>query len=234
MRAEVERREVELPGKVKAIVQDALDRNRARHPSPGLRHRPLRSPPNNGPAVSSHPIGGDDSAYLLARRSLRLWPVSREGDLDTRTREFLVNELLLDQQYAASLTFTVKRTAGPGRARDKEATAAARVKDEVLVAFENIRERDDVRSHAKNLEKKGRGLRLEVPDSLWPSFRVLQNLGYELKQKNPALRRNVLFDDTARDLKLDFSNDGTNSRLENPWQNAGPLGLESLQSQRPS
>ena len=216
VRAEVERREVELPGKVKAIVQNVLDRNRERLSSPGPRHRPLRTP-NPRPAQDrTDPINpGSDSAYFLARQSLRLWPVSREGNLDTRTREFLVNELLLDQQYASSLGFTVKRTAGPARARDRE-PSISRVRDEVLVVFETIRERDDVRGHTKNLEKKGRGLRLEIPDNLWPSFRVLQGLGYELKQKKNALGRNVLFDDVAKDLKLDFSDDGTNWKTVTP------------------
>ena len=111
----------------------------------------------------------------------------------------------------------VKRTAGPARVRNREATTT-RVKDEVLVVFATSRDRDDVRSHAKNFEKKGRGLRLEVPDSLWPSFRVLQDLGYELKQKNPALRRNVLFDDSVKDLKLDFSYDGKTWKTVTPSQ----------------
>lgn len=157
---------------------------------------------------------GGEEAYNLARRSLRLWPVSREGDLKTRTREFMVNELLLDRQYASGLDFDVKRAAG--RAKDKDTAATQKVRDEVLVTFESIRDRDDVRSHAKNLEKKGRGLRLEIPDHLWPSFRVLQDLGYELRQKNPALRRNVLFDDAVRDLKLDFSSDATNWKTVTP------------------
>ena len=207
VRAEVERREVELPGKVRSIVQEVLDRSkdkRSRPAPPGPRHRPLRSfgPPDR----VCEPEPARDDAYDLARRSLRLWPVLREGDIVTRTREFLVKELLLDQQYAAGLELRVRRTAGQPRGRDKD-QAATRVRDEVLVTFNTSRERDDVRSHAKNLEKKGRGLRLEIPDSLWPSFRALQDLGNELKQKNPALRRNIIFDDSNRDLRLDFSND---------------------------
>ena len=203
VRAEVERREVELPGKVRAIVQEALDRTPKERPHLGQRHRPFRGQVDRSPHESPE-RGGNDRAYELARRSLRLWPVSREGDISTRTREFLVSELLLDQQYVVDLHFAVKRTAGQPRGRDKD-QSNPRVKDEVLVVFDTARERDEVRAHARNLEKKGRGLRLEIPDHLWPSFRVLQDLGYELKQKNPALRRNVLFDDSRRDLRLDFS-----------------------------
>ena len=226
VRAEVERREIELPGKVRAIVQEVLDKSGRANQGP--RHRPLgdtaRRPSEEGRDRSARSL---DEAYALARRSLKLWPVSREGDLKVRTREFLVNELLLDHQYATGLEFTVKRAA-PGRTRDKD-QPNQRVRDEVLVTFESIRERDDVRGHTKNLEKKGRGLRLEIPDHLWPSFRVLQDLGYELKQRNSALRRNVLFDDAKKDLKVDFSTDATNWRTVSPDE-----ARKSLQKCRPA
>ena len=229
VRAKVERREVKLPGKVRAIVQDVLDRARDQPPLLGQRHRPLEGGRLPTPLAtrSLSPSDRRDDAYDLARRSLRLWPVSREGDITTRTREFLVSELLVDQQYAAELTLTVKRTSAPSRGRDRD--PASRVKDEVLVVFESRRERDEVRSHARNLEKKGRGLRLEVPDHLWPSFRVLQELGYELKQKSPSLRRNILFNDADSDLKLDFSHDS------NEWKTVSPAeARKSLTKCRPS
>lgn len=239
VRAEVERREAELPGKVRAIVQEALDKSAPRDTPPsrlagtGRRHRPLRDDPTNRDrdrSSSPNLDGRTDEAYDLARRSLRLWPVSREGDLTTRTREFLVSELLVDQDYVLGLRFKVKRAAGLSRGRDKDVSAAApRVRDEVLVTFETRRERDDVRGHAKNLEKKGRGLRLEVPDHLWPSFRVLQNLAYELKQKTPSLRRNILFDDATKDLKLDFST------CQDEWRSVTPHeARKSLQTCRPA
>ena len=237
VRAEVERREVELPGKVRAIVQEALERSRddrpARGSQNGPRHRPLGgSLPLAETAVAlpepAARVHGNDEAYDLARRSLRLWPVSKEGDLLVRTREFLVNELLLDQQYVIGINFKVRTTAGQARGKEKD-QAASRVKDEVLVVFDTIRERDEVRGHARNLEKKGRGLRLEVPDHLWPSFRTLQDLAYELKQKNPALRRNVLYDDLTRDLRLDFSTG------ENEWKSVTPSeARKSLRACRPA
>ena len=218
VRAEVERREIELPAKVKAIVNEALDRRSRASATNGVRPRPFPSQdarcsdPEPDPPVPS----SKDEAYCLARRSLRLWPVSREGNLAERTREFLVNELCLDQQHAAGLSFVVKRV-GTTRPAPESARAAP-VKDEVLVRFESARERDDVRSFAKNLERKGRGLRLEIPDHLWPSFRTLQQLGYELKLKNPTLRRNVLFDDVNSDLKMDVSTDGTSWKTVLPGE----------------
>ena len=167
VRAKVERREVELPGKVRAIVQDVLDKSRNTQPTPvGPSHRPLRESPLPA-ARHERPLANE--AYDLARSSLRLWPVLREGDLKTRTHEFLANELLLDQQYVLGLDFKVKRTAGPTRSRDKD-QPAPRIRDEVLVTFQSIRERDEVRSHARNLEKKGRGLRLEIPINCGPAL----------------------------------------------------------------
>ena len=90
------------------------------------------------------------------------------------------------------------------------------VKDEVVITFDTSRERDDVRSFAKNLERKGKGLRLEVPDHLWPSFRVLQEVAYELKQKHASLRRNILFDDVNMDLKMDFTVDSVTWKTLSP------------------
>ena len=221
VRAEVERREIELPGKVRAIVNEALDRqskssDNSSGQTPGVRPRRLaQASPRSERAETS---GNKEDSYNLARRSLRLWPVSREGSLEERTREFLVNELCLDQQHAAGLNMAVKRTSTSAARHASEASRSVNVRDEVLVRFETARERDDVRTFAKNLERKGRGLRLEIPDHLWPNFRVLQQLAYELKVKNANLRRNILFDDVNLDLKMDFSTDGTTWRTVLPGE----------------
>ena len=227
VRAEVERREVQLPDKVRAIVHEALDRPGTRPTPAGVRHRPLRSTtPDAQPRTQPSESTSRDDKYWIARRSLRLWPVSREGDLTERTVEFFVNELRLDQQHAISLNIVVKRS-GTRATRDK--SRSGDVRDEVLVTFESARERDDVRSFAKNLERKGRGMRLEVPEHLWPNFRVLQELGFELRQKKPSLRRNVLFDDTNMDLKMDFSVDSTT------WKTVSlSEARKTLQKRRPN
>lgn len=121
----------------------------------------------------------------------------------------------------------VKRS-GARATRGGQSSRTGDVRDEVLVRFETTRERDDVRSFAKNLERKGRGMRLKIPDHLWPSFRVLQELGYELKQKHPSLRRNILFDDSNMDLKMDISTDSTT------WKTVLPSGArKTLEKCRP-
>ena len=221
VRAEVERREHELPGKVRTIVQEALARlDPPSRPTllGGQRPRPVAGLDRVEPSREDRSRTGDKKAeaYSKARRSLRLWPVSREGSLRDRTVEFLVQELLLEENYATDLQFEVRRVGNP------KAGASSGVKDEVLVVFESVRDRDDVRSHARNLERRGRGVRLEVPDHLWPSFRVLQSIGFELKQKHPTMKRNVLFDDNLEDLKLDICIDGQ-------WRTVLPTGArESL------
>ena len=192
------------------MVQEALAAVGSNSGRPqGTRPRPLRTTRRLS-SRSRSPSGPDrdepglsesrkEEAYSRARKSLRLWPVSREGDLRERTIEYLINELLLDQQHAVGLDFEVRRVGG---ARNRDPGSKA-VKDEVLVTFASVRERDDIKSFAKNLERRGRGLRLEIPDHLWSSFRVLQKTAYELKQRNGDLKRNVLFDDEKSDLKID-------------------------------
>ena len=136
----------------------------------------------------------------------------------------------LDQQHAAGLIIEVRRAGGAasGRSQDEQRIKNS-VRDEVLVRFDSVRDRDDVRTFAKNLERKGRGLRLEVPDHLWPNFRALQELGYELRQKNDKLRRNILFDDSNRDLKMDITTDSIT------WKTVLPdEARKSLQRCRPS
>lgn len=58
----------------------------------------------------------------------------------------------MEQQVASALELSVKRTAGLNRGRDKDPAGG------VLVVFQTRREHDEVRRHARNLEKKGRGL----------------------------------------------------------------------------
>ena len=227
VRAEAERREVELPRRVKTIVQEALAASRAApsRETRGARPRPI---PGSARARSRSPTPTGDlsrgetrkeEAYARARRSLRVWPVSREGDLKERTVEYFINELLLDQQHTVGLDFDVKRV---GAAKSKEASSKI-IKDEVLVVFASVRDRDDIRSFAKNLERRGRGLRLELPDHLWPSFRVLQKIAYELKQRNAYLKRNILFDDDNADLKMDVC-------INSVWKTIYPDGARQALS----
>ena len=68
--------------------------------------------------------------------------------------------------------------------------------------------RDAVRRAAKELGgDREAGIRLEVPFSLQSSLKALEAVSYNLKKKNPRIKRNVKFDDAEMDLVLDFNID---------------------------
>ena len=104
---------------------------------------------------------------------------------------------------------------GPFSARRIPFGPAAKVKNEVLVSYQSTDVRDAVKSAARNLAGKGSdfGVRLEVPDHLKSALKALQAMSFEIKQKYPSARRNVLFDDESQDLVLDFS-----VAEGNPWR----------------
>ena len=90
----------------------------------------------------------------------------------------------------------------------------AKTKNEVLVTFETKQLRDSVRAKAANLANFGQeaGMRLELPNHLQKSFRVLMNLAYDLKKKNKNLRRNIMFDEDEMDLFMDCQLDREGER----------------------
>ena len=83
---------------------------------------------------------------------------------------------------------------------------AAHIKGEAIVTYQSTDVRDAVKGAARNLAGKGQdyGVRLELPNHLKSTMKALQAVSYELKTKFPQARRNVLFDDEAQDLVLDF------------------------------
>ena len=77
----------------------------------------------------------------------------------------------------------------------------------MIVSYRSSDVRDAIKSAAKNLAGKGQsfGVRLELPNHLKSAMTALQSASFEIKQKFPLARRNVLFDDGSMDLVLDFS-----------------------------
>ena len=47
-------------------------------------------------------------------------------------------------------------------------------------------------------------MRLELPNHLKSAMAALQSVSYDVKQRYPASRRNVLFEDSSMELVLDF------------------------------
>ena len=146
--------------------------------------------------------------YWIARRSLRLRPVVTDGE---SCREgairFMRDTMKLDGSTIDGLgEFVAEKV--PFGPKTKH-------KNEVIVRFTTVEARDVVRSAATNLAGCGPevGVRLEVPNHLRASMKAVQTLSYDLKQKHPGARRNVLYDDELMDLVLDFSiGDG------HPWR----------------
>ena len=160
--------------------------------------------------------------YWCCRKALRLHPVGQGDDCES-VKAFLTTHLLLDSDFMSNLgPFTVKRIpSGPG----------SKVRDEAVVTFDTIDARDAVKRSAKNLAGKGRGygVRLELPNYLKTAMSALQHVSYEIKQKFPEARRNVLFDDETMDLVLDFS-----TGEGRPWRRMSSQQARDRKKRKPS
>ena len=94
---------------------------------------------------------------------------------------------------------------GPFQVRRVPFGPAAKIKHEAIITFQSLEVRDAVRSAARNLAGKSEyGVRLEIPNSLKSAMNSLQSASFEIRQKFPNSRRNVLFDDESMSLVLDF------------------------------
>ena len=159
-----------------------------------------------------------EAKFWKARRSLRVWPLrsfDRKG-LD----DFLTGKLKLERDAIEEL--------GPivvSKAKDPR----SKVKDEAIVVFDNKQDRDLVKAKAANLANYGQeaGMRLELPDHLQKTFRILMNLAYDLKQRHTELRRNIKFDEDDLSMYMDvqFKKDG-------PWRRIKPEQAKELTGRR--
>ena len=194
MRLAAVEREKALPGMVEEILRARVpptpsnDRQGA-----GRRHRPLTS--DQARTITAG-RGNNDDKYWLARRTLRLWPIPGDDDLETAVVSFLERKLMCPPARVLEEDIEVKRVYTP-----PESTA----QHQVLVTFATIALRDEVKSMAKNLRGQDRsiGVQIEPPDHLRSHFQAFQRLAFQLKRKNPLLRRNVKFYDTELSLIMD-------------------------------
>ena len=136
--------------------------------------------------------------YWNCRRSLRLRPVDGP-DVKEAALSFFGERLKMDSATIRSL--------GDFHAEFVPHGPETKYKKEVLVRFATVEARDIVRGSAPNLAGNGPevGVGLEIPNNLRSAMKALQSLSFELKQKHPGARRNVLFDDDVLRLVLDFS-----------------------------
>lgn len=139
-----------------------------------------------------------DSRYWKARNSLRIWPITGDGErLRESLHDFLGKKLklsdeVIDEAFDASIRKVPK-------------ARGSKITGEVIIEFPTTELRDLVKAAAYNLAgHQDSGIRLEIPGHLMNNFRALNSACYKLKQKFPACKRNIKFDDETCDLVLDF------------------------------
>ena len=168
----------------------------------GLRPRPPGGAPLSGANLvpidnGSEPSGGTnkEDKYWLARRSLRLWPI--EGpDRNLAVVDFIESKLEAPPGFVTADKLQVKPLlCRPGSV----------IKSSVLVTFESASVRDSVKALARNLRGLDRavGVQMEPPDHLRSQYAALQSLAFQMKRKNPSLKRNIKFDDLSQCLVMD-------------------------------
>ena len=146
----------------------------------------------------------EEAAYLLARRSLRVWPIPGDTRAETwkATGKFFSDYLQLPDVTEQMIEKIHKPDvpSGPG------------TKSEMIVVFKHASTRDSVMGASAKLapftDTSGRptaGLRLEVPPSLRVSFAILYKYGQMLRTRHgQGLRRHVKFDDIDMTLYLNI------------------------------
>ena len=177
-----------------SVVEDIVTRK--------MRVLPSQTPQTSTTTTGQQQHGGTfTSKYWAARKSLRIWPVPGP-DRTKNLVMFLRDKLRIPEGRIAPEEFTVTPIESSGN-----------MADQVLVSFDTVRLRDEVKSFAKNLAGTDRavGIQMEAPDHLRSHYQSFQKLGYNIKLKHPTLRRNVRFDDVnmalVMDVKLTESSD---------------------------
>ena len=135
-----------------------------------------------------------EEAYWTARRSLRLSPVKGVA-LDGMV-VFLTQNLGLEEALANSLTKSSVRRV-PSRPND-------RIKDEVVVQFSTIQDRDIVKAAGFRLAGTDGSMRLELPSHLLGQHRALSNAAKSLRKSRPGTKTYVKFDDEELSLVMDY------------------------------
>ena len=95
----------------------------------------------------------------------------------------------------------------------------------MVATFESREVRDAVRASSKNLAgcRVKAGIRLHIPGFLSTNFKLLENLGYQMKSASAGVRRVVKFDDENQDLMLDV-------KIGDQWRRIRPA--EALAAKR--
>ena len=181
------------------------------------------------PLVESAPVGRHDSpstyskereAFLLSRRSLRVWLI--EGSSEDEIKKATVD--LFSQALGAN-------------ARDLGIEKITRVKSaprgvaymEILVTFTDAFARDDIFARGPSLanyrDDKNRptaGIRLDIPAHLMGAFKMLETFGYQLKKKHGnSFRKHIKYDEFEESLFIQVGIKYEDEAVE--WSNYSPV-----------
>ena len=134
--------------------------------------------------------------YLLARRSMLVWPAA-DPDLTIAAENFLTNVLKIPRTTVE--TMKIEHVERMRQAR------RSRIKDEILIRFKTVNDRDAAQSYAPNLASVAHaaGLRLHLPGHLMGLFRQFEQHAGALKAKHPEMKRSLKFDDSVQSLAMD-------------------------------
>ena len=198
----------ELAGKIQDNAREIANlQNQLREQLPKLVAEAAKNAVSNGPAPNNNLVqqrrDAREAKYLIARRSFRIWPLHgvTQDNEDEVVKKFLsenmgVPDSVLDQ----TLLDTIRPTM-PG--------AKSRIQKEYVVTFADVEMRDTIKSYASGLAKcKGEaGLRLELPENLKTSHKILEEHALAIKNLyggQGQVKRNIRFDDRSRDLMMDL------------------------------
>ena len=158
--------------------------------------------------MSWDPSKRKEEQYWACRKAVRLRPVPEGNDREA-LEEYLTGKLKISRSSLGTL--------GLDRSKMERVPYGpkSKFKNEMVVWFPTVEARDVVKGAARNLAvfDQDHGVRLELPNHLKSGMQALQAVSYQIKKKNPAAKRNVLFDDSVMDLALDFT-----TGEGNPWR----------------
>ena len=152
------------------------------------------------------------AAYDKSRRSMRVWPI--EGDdqdtLDAGFRDFAIEALRVPDTVVrrVSIQSIIRVRSAPHN----------NVYMEILVTFSDAGERDFYFAQARNLaeyrDKDGNptaGIRLDIPPFLLPTFKLMNDHGFEIRRVHGReTRRYIKFDEERMSLLLEIRLPGQN------------------------
>ena len=149
--------------------------------------------------------------FDVARRSLRIWPIEGNDrtELSTNLSAFLRGALNLSQERISDLGIEKMERTG---------IADNNVVHKELLVFSTAAARDFVSSRGPSLasyvngdRKPTAGFRVEVPDYLGAEWKLLDDVGYQLKREHgPETRKYIKFDEYNYRLYLEVKLQSSN------------------------